>query len=169
MTESKALYQERSPWPVWAKVVFWSSMMIGVGAVVAAGDGVERAVGLAVLLTLPFLIQWLVAGLRVRLYADEIEVAIGSAGVIKKRIPYDEIERLESVRYRPIREFGGWGMRIRLGKRAWTSRGNQAVVLHMTDGLQVYVGSDNPHRLEERIRAVGGTKIGRKALSGEKA
>jgi hypothetical protein len=54
--------------------------------------------------------------------------------------------------YRPLREFGGWGIRPRGGKTAWTIRGNQAVKVTLHGGKEVYVGSLFPQRLEERIR-----------------
>ncbi len=89
-------------------------------------------------------------------------VGLGHASLLRKRIRYDDILALESVKYSPIREFGGWGIRFAGKKRAWTARGDQAVVLHLADGMLLYVGSDNPLRLEERIRTIGGTRIGSK-------
>ena len=92
-------------------------------------------------------------------------VGLGTAGLVSKRVNYDDILRTKSVRYSPIVDFGGWGVRRRGDKRAWTARGNEAVVLDLADGIHLYVGSEHPHRLEERIAAVGGTRIGSKAPS----
>jgi hypothetical protein len=46
--------------------------------------------------------------------------------------PLQEIEAVEVVRYHPIREFGGWGIRGWGKKKAWTVRGDQAVRLRLT-------------------------------------
>jgi hypothetical protein len=81
-------------------------------------------------------------------------------------VSYEAILATRSVTYSPLLDFGGWGVRRRGKKRAWTARGNEAVVLEMADGVHLYVGSEHPHRLEERIVAVGGTRIGSKAAGG---
>jgi hypothetical protein len=155
------VYRERSSWPGWIQVVFWGAMIFAIVAVAAApGRGGGRVIGLVTLVVVLVMTQWLVAGLVVRLYQDYMELGLGKAGLIHKRVHYDDIGSLESVKYHPLAEFGGWGIRFSGNKRAWTARGDRAVVLHMLDGIHLYVGSDNPQRLEERIRAVGGARIG---------
>lgn len=158
----KPVYREWSPWPAWMLIMFWSSMLLSLFFVaVAPGESdQERVVGTVVLIVTVPLVQVLLVGLSVRLYRDEIVMGLGSLGIIRKRVRYGDIVRTESVKYSPLGEFGGWGVRRgKDGKRAWTARGDRAVVLHLKDGTRLYVGSDTPHRLEERIRTVAGTRI----------
>jgi hypothetical protein len=159
----RAIYKEWSSWPGWLLVMFWGTMLLTLGLVLASpGESEqERQVGVAVIAGAMVGVQWLVAGLSVRLYRDWMTVGLGSSGWISKKIPYADIQRTESVTYSPMSEFGGWGVRWgKDGKVAWTARGNHAVVLHLSNGTRLYVGSDTPHRLEERIRAVAGNRIG---------
>jgi hypothetical protein len=161
--QRRPIYKEWSPWSGWILVVFWGSMFIAMVTVsLAPGDSdQDRFLGMVILGVTTVAVQLLVAGLSVRLYRDHLVVGLGSVGVISKKIRYDRIVRTESVTYSPIREFGGWGVRRgREGKKVWSARGNHAVVLHLKEGTRLYVGSDFPHRLEERIRAVAGTRIG---------
>lgn len=157
------VYRESSPWPGWISIIFWGTIVLSLISVLFV-DGEperERLLGAAAVGGVGLLVQWLVAGLTVRLHGDSMTVGIGSSGLISRQIAYADIARLESVRYSPLREFGGWGIRRgRGGKSAWTARGDRAVVLHLRDGSQLYVGSDHPHRLEERIRAVAGSRLG---------
>lgn len=157
-TRERPMYREWSPWPGWIQVVFWGTMTISLVAVATAPgmSARDRAIGVVSLVALLVLTQWLVAGLKVRLYREHMELGLGRAALIHKRVLYRDIQDLESVKYHPLREFGGWGIRFNGKKRAWTARGDRAVVLQMSDGIQLYVGSDNPQRLEERIRAVAG-------------
>jgi hypothetical protein len=158
----RPVYREWSPWPAWIQVVFWGTMVASMVAVaVSPGMSPSARMGTLLLLTGTLaLVQWVVAGLTVRLYRDYIEMCLGTARLIKKRVRYEDIEELESVKYHPLMEFGGWGVRFSGKKRAWSARGDQAVVLHLADGIQLYVGSDKPQRLEERIRAIAGGRIG---------
>lgn len=157
------IYKEWSPWPGWIQVVFLGTMLASALAVAVAPtkSPVGRIIGVTSLVAVVVLAEWLVAGLKVRLYREHMELGLGRAGLIHKRVRYADIRELESVKYHPLREFGGWGVRFNGKKRAWTARGDRAVVLHMADGIHLYVGSDNPQRLEERIRAVTGMGMGR--------
>ena len=158
----RPVYKESSPWPGWILVIFWGTMFVSmVGVLVAPGESQEeRLFGALILGGVAVLTQWLVAGLSVRLYRDYMIMGLGYSGLISRKVRYDEIRDLESVRYDPIREFGGWGVRGAGKKKIWSARGNEAVVLHLSDDRRLYVGSDHPHRLEERIRAVAGTRLG---------
>jgi hypothetical protein len=162
----RPVYKEWTPWPAWIQIVFWGTMLLALGAVVLSpGEPAQgRVVGALLLALLAAAVQWLFVGLSVRLYRDDMVVGLGTAGLISKRVAYDDILSTKSVRYSPLVDFGGWGVRRRGKKRAWTARGNEAVVLDLADGIHLYVGSEHPHRLEERIVAVGGTRIGSKSV-----
>ena len=69
-------------------------------------------------------------------------------------LPFSEIVSMESVKYHPIREFGGWGVRGWGKRKAWSARGDRAVALTLTEDRLLLIGSDHPQRLEERIRTV---------------
>jgi hypothetical protein len=69
-----------------------------------------------------------------------------------RRIPYASILRCEPCTYRPIRDFGGWGIRWG-GPRNWayTIRGNRGVRLHLEGGQRLLVGSQTPDDLARAI------------------
>jgi hypothetical protein len=163
----RPIYKESSPWPGWIMVVFWGTMFVCMAAIMAAPGEAhdDRLVGGVILGATAVAVQWLVAGLSVRLYRDFMVMGLGSSGLIARKVRYDEIADLESVRYDPLRDFGGWGVRGTSSRRIWSARGNEAVLLRLTDGKLLYVGSDRPHRLEERIRAVAGTRLGSKGTN----
>ena len=103
------------------------------------------------------------ARLRVRVRPDGLFLHLGEVQLLRRSVAFEEIERVEVVRYRPLREFGGWGIRGWGRKKAWSMRGDRAVRLHLTGGRLLYVGSDTPDRLAERIRTIGGGRIGAQA------
>lgn len=137
-------------------MVLWGTLFVAAVAAVADGEPWVPAILVAV----GAAIQWLVGGLTVRLHRDHLTVGLGGARLVRSRIRYSDIVAVEAVRYSPLREFGGWGYRIRGDRRAWTARGDEAVVLDMRDGRRIYIGTESPDRLRERILAVGGQRIG---------
>jgi hypothetical protein len=116
-----------------------------VGAVAAMAVGVEVLLG----------------GLTVIVRENGILMHLGTVPLIRRNVPFSDIVSLESVRYQPIREFGGWGVRGWGRRKAWSARGNQAVALQLDGDRLVLIGSDRPQRLEERIRMAAGDRIPR--------
>ena len=158
------VYREITPFPLWARGIMWGALgSAALGTLFRGGGGgitPGSAVGAAAVLGVGGFLESLVGGLLVEVRRDELFFGLGSAKVFRKHVRYEDIERLEPVRYHPLREFGGWGVRGFGDKQAWTARGDQAVVLHLADGRRLYVGSDHPQRLAERIRTVAGTRLG---------
>jgi hypothetical protein len=152
-------YQESTGWPGWASLLAIASLAAAELGVWLDGSLTRTtAVVITAVFALGVAAGWLLFGrLRVQVTRSDLLVGFGFVRLIQKRIPYSDIAALETVSYRPLLEFGGWGIRYgRGGKRAWTMRGNRAVRLQLRDGVQLYVGSETPERLAERIRAAGG-------------
>ena len=80
-------------------------------------------------------------------------VAIDTLYVVKRRIGFDEIESAEATEYRPLRDYGGWGLRISGKGKAYNMRGDRGVQLVLKNGGRVLIGSQRDQELEAAIRA----------------
>jgi hypothetical protein len=155
------VYEEVSYWPLWVSLLVWggclggAAVSLGVLGDALQGRALDRAVaGALAVLLVPAAIVVIFGRLRVRVTPTALHMTIGYTPFITKVVKFDAIIAMEPVRYSPLREFGGWGLRrsFRGGKRAWTMRGNRALVLTLPGGTSFYVGSDDPERLASRIR-----------------
>jgi len=153
------LYEERTGWAWWVHPLIGLTFISALIPIVefwrgnvGPGPG-QMSVGVAAFclllgLGLPGAIYGLMGQLRTRVTAEGIQIFWGFLNVVKKSIPFEQIEKAEPVTYSPMGEFGGWG--IRMGgnkKKAWTVRGNRALLLHLKDGTRFYLGSDRPERI----------------------
>jgi hypothetical protein len=67
-------------------------------------------------------------------------------------LAFDEIEDHEAVEYHPIKEFGGWGVRVgREGSRALNVSGTAGVRIFTTAGKMRLIGSQSPDELASAI------------------
>ncbi len=155
----RVLYTERTWAPLWVLVLLWTACIAGaVGAIYDLQRTAEPISTLGAGLTavaillFPLLITLVFTRLDVEVRTDCLRIAFGPIHLVRKRIPLSEIESVRGLTYRPLREFGGWGIKPRKGKTAWTIRGNQALRVRLRSGREVYVGSRFPQRLEERVR-----------------
>lgn len=72
---------------------------------------------------------------------------------VRKHFPFETIRRCEARTYRPIAEYGGWGIRFGWGGRgkAYNVRGDRGVQLEFTDGKRLLIGSQRAEELEAAI------------------
>ena len=119
-------------------------------------DMLGRALAIAALLGLGGAIQFFLGGLTAQVQETRLLIYMGSIPLVKRSVRFSDIVSLESIRYRPIAEFGGWGVRGIGKKKVWSVRGDQAVSLTLSGGRTLYVGSDHPQQLEMHIRRAMG-------------
>ena len=92
-----------------------------------------------------------------------LTVTVDSGGVhiryypfVRRTIPFGDIRAFRARRYRPIREFGGWGIRTGLGnKSAYNASGDLGVELYLKNGRSIMLGSQRHHDLAAAIRKHG--------------
>jgi hypothetical protein len=148
----RVLYRERTGWPWWLNLLLFGAVGGSLFAPILFGGAAPEPIAWAFTLGLLGLLYLLLGGLTVVLEPDRLQVGLGSGRPFGTTIALDDIEALESVEYRPLRDFGGWGFRGTRNRRIWSARGNRAVRLTLRDGRVVFIGSDEPHILENRIR-----------------
>ena len=124
------LYEETQGFPPWVYVLL--------GAVLA-------------------LILALLLGMRLTTRVDRGAVSMRLGFLYSTRVPLSEILRAEAVAYRPLRDYGGWGVRGFGRRRAINVRGNRGVLLIRTDGSSLLVGSQRPRDLLNALARAGVT------------
>jgi hypothetical protein len=152
----RVLYRERTGWSWWLNLLLFGAVGGALLGPVLVGGAAPEPMAWAFTLGLGGLIYLLLGGLTVVLEPDRLRVGLGSGRPFGTTIALDDIEELESVEYRPLRDFGGWGFRGTRDRRIWSARGNRAVRLTLRDDRVVYIGSDQPRTLENRIRGAMG-------------
>lgn len=69
-----------------------------------------------------------------------------------RRIAFDELKRYEVRTYRPIIEYGGWGIRYALKGKAYNVSGNRGLQLELKDGKRLLIGSQGPEAFLQAIQ-----------------
>src|SRR6185436_17013590 len=73
---------------------------------------------------------------------------------MKRNIAYSEIKHIEARTYRPIAEYGGWGIRMGLrGGMAYNASGNRGVQLQLLNDKHLLIGSQNADAFAGAIRS----------------
>jgi hypothetical protein len=70
-----------------------------------------------------------------------------------RSIPFTEIRSYRVREYRPILEYGGWGIRMtRKNGRAYNVSGKQGLQLELVDGKKILIGTQKAEELMEALR-----------------
>jgi hypothetical protein len=72
------------------------------------------------------------------------------------RLKMTDITTVEKQEFSPLRDFGGYGIRMNRDTTAYFLSGNRGVRLTTVRGIKYLIGSNNADRLSEVIQAVSG-------------
>lgn len=84
--------------------------------------------------------------LKVEITSDELSIRFFP--LLKMKFSRFDIISFQEVSYRPLREYGGWGIRYGIdGIKAYTVSGKRGVVILLSDNRKILVGSQKPEAL----------------------
>ena len=93
-------------------------------------------------------------GMRVIVTRDRLRVKLGVLGIPLVCLDTSDIDEAEVFSFSPLRDFGGYGIRINRRMKGYFFRGNRGVrVVAKGQKKPMVIGSDNPERLAAVIRA----------------
>jgi hypothetical protein len=78
----------------------------------------------------------------------------------ERTIPWEQVRSVETRTYRPIRDFGGWGVRWAARGIVYHARGNRGARMVLASGERVLVGSQRPEELARTIAERTGLPVG---------
>lgn len=63
-----------------------------------------------------------------------------------------DIENFRKTKYRPLFEYGGWGIRFRANKKAYSVSGNMGLELALSNGKRLLIGTQKPDDFESAMQ-----------------
>ncbi|MEO6808205.1 MAG: hypothetical protein ABI353_03735 [Isosphaeraceae bacterium] len=118
----------------------------------------DLPLGVLVGVTLPSVLVVGVLRMTTEVRPGEVLVWFGWIPSYRRAVALAGVQRVEVVRYRPLTDCGGWGVRRgRDGERVLNARGNQGVRLHFADGSCLLIGSQRPEPLATAIQSAMGS------------
>ena len=158
MPENPKFYNECQKFRQWW---LWLILLIGPTIISAvflsqliSSDPKDSGAGVDIRLALIMLIT--AVGPCLFVYYCKMDTAIRQDGVYIKFkpfhrkwviLPFKTITSAAPVTYRPIRDYGGWGIRYGSKGKAYNVSGAQGVLLEVTQSKPILIGSQKPQDL----------------------
>ncbi len=66
-----------------------------------------------------------------------------------QQIGWNKIEKFEVITYKPIRDYGGWGIKFGKNGKAYNVAGNRGLQLQLKSGKNILIGTQKPDELSD--------------------
>jgi hypothetical protein len=113
---------------------------------------------IALVFGIAFPVLFLVGNLTVEVRGDGLYYRFFPFHWSSHRISAETLAKYEVQTYRPIRDYGGWGIRYGRSGKAYNVSGNRGVMLELSDGSRLLIGSQKPEELVNAINLAFGKK-----------
>jgi hypothetical protein len=113
----------------------------------------ELLLGIVVGIGLLLFLAVLLLHMTTEVTPTDVRVWFGWVPIYRRVVALPEIRRVEPTTFRPIADYGFWGIRSgRDGERALIARGNRGVRLELADGSLLVIGSQRSQELALAIQ-----------------
>ncbi len=121
------------------------------------GDQSISTTGLIFLLVFTFIITAFLYSLRLEMHLEKDRIRVRFYPVHRSFYEFttDQVVQCSVKKYKPMREFGGWGLRknLRTRAKAWTVSGNTGLELIFSEGHKLMIGTKKPVSLKTALEA----------------
>jgi hypothetical protein len=147
-------FRQGSPWGLIGTVALVIVGLLGLGLFVKVMPGRPEGIALPALLAglgilTGIALVWL-------MYAAQLVTEVRPTGLYVQFYPFHwsfqkidlrNFSRVEVVTYRPLRDYGGWGIRYGRAGKAYNVSGDRGVKLIPLSGRSLMIGSQRPEEL----------------------
>ena len=114
------------------------------------------------LIAISFLMLFVAVGIPMLLLGSYLEIKVFQDGIYFRYIPFIRkfrrinfaaIQSFVIRKYKPIREFGGWGIRFGFKEKSimYNVSGNMGIELVLKDGKKIILGTQRPEELQAAL------------------
>ena len=127
----------------WLWLIIFVSSLASIGVPFFLGKIDEQTLGMSIGVSVSILAAWAfyMMELRTRIKKNGIYYQFFPFHFKQKQITWDEIKEMEIIKYNPIGDYGGWGIRFGWKGKAYTVRGNMGLQLEMKSGKKLLIGT----------------------------
>jgi hypothetical protein len=156
----KEIQHFRQPW-IWILVggiacIAWYSFIRQIILGDPFGSNPASDAGVIIILVIfgiIFPVWFLIMRLEVQVTSSSLSFRMFPLHVNWREVPFGTIDCVMAVIYRPIREYGGWGIRFGRKGIAYNVSGDRGVQVTLTSGKSFLLGSQRAEELELVLRS----------------
>tara|TARA_B100000959_G_scaffold86751_1_gene92159 strand:+ start:1814 stop:2293 length:480 start_codon:yes stop_codon:yes gene_type:complete len=107
-----------------------------------------------IIISIGFGFIWLLYRMKLITIINEDGINIIFAPFTNFIIPFNKIKKYQIRQYRPIIEYGGWGIRYSKSGKAYNVSGKIGLQIELTNGKRLLIGTQNPDALLQTLNEI---------------
>ena len=107
-----------------------------------------------IIISIGFGFIWLLYRMKLITIINEDGINIIFAPFTNFIIPFNKIKKYQIRQYRPIIEYGGWGIRYSKYGKAYNVSGKIGLQIELTNGKRLLIGTQNPDALLQTLNEI---------------
>ena len=163
--ENDVIFREQQKFSSRLCLVLVCSLVVGV-AIIVAVLVIQESVDASVIVTailggivapIAIVVLFLLTNLETEVRSDALYVRLFPFHIHYRKFAKEDLSECYARTYKPIREYGGWGIRCGFRKgsgKAYNMKGNQGAQLVFKNGKRLLIGSQKPDELAEAINSI---------------
>ena len=104
-----------------------------------------------ILLTIGYCFIWLFYSMKLITEIKKDGIQITFTPFTNFIIPFNKIRSYKIREYRPILEYGGWGIRFNRAGKAYTVSGKIGLQIELSNGKEILIGTENPDKILQSL------------------
>lgn len=166
MEEEKVLFYEKqrlTQWWLWLIVILAVSVPLVIDVVKMLRNGIPQQLMLYSILSyvaciIPVIILLCIIKLETEITEKCIYVRMFPLHISFRSYAFSEMEAYYVRKYRPVREYGGWGLKGTFNNRALNISGNQGLQIVFKNGKKLLIGTRKPQEIMEILKSLQSNK-----------
>lgn len=142
----KYIFQENQKFTQWW---VWACILVTVVSLAISVNNIYT-----VLFIVFFIIFFYFLELRIKVTREELQYQFFPMHYRKYSINKNEIEKIEALKYKPLGDYGGWGIRYAFKGKCYNVKGNLGVKVFLKNGSYVLFGSQKNKELEKALKQI---------------
>ena len=164
-SQDDIIFCEQQSFAFWLRSFIVFSMLVAMGVVLfelfqkraeLKPANLPTAIAVIIIISVVMTLLFYSAKLKTQVQNDGLYIKFFPFHLRYKKFSADNIAQCFSRQYKPIREYGGWGIRCSWcgAGKAYNVSGNQGVQIIFENGKKLLIGSQKPQELALAIKKI---------------
>ncbi|MAX05934.1 MAG: hypothetical protein CMD19_05805 [Flavobacteriales bacterium] len=143
------LFEEKQKFTQWW---VWSLLLLPIIITASFSFPPNSGPGVIIALAIPLLFYFF--ELRVRVNEQGLNYQFFPIHFRSYRIKKSDIEKIEALKYKPLGDYGGWGIRYGFKGKCYNVKGDLGVKVFLKNGSYILFGSQRHKELEKSLQKI---------------
>lgn len=135
-------------------IILLVTVLLGKISYNAYQNGFDFASIFSITILILCIILFVVFRVKTTISKENIQVQIIPFNVYNKTFYWNEIRKVEVVTYSAIKEYGGWGYRVRKNGKAINPSGDKGLKIHFKKGTHLLIGTRKVDEMQQFLKSI---------------